>query len=102
MLKYRSRLTLTAMLTLAAVLTGTSPSKAGESLEVEGKEVEQLIAEYFPNEYPTMVAIASCESTGLVHKLENGKLIPNADGSEVQDDSESASLHQRVNSSQRR
>lgn len=79
MLKDRSRSTL-AILTLAVTLFGADPSKAGGSLAAEGEEVAQLIAEYFPNEYPTMVAIASCESTGLVHKLENGKLIPNADG----------------------
>lgn len=79
MLKCRSRSTL-AILTLAVTLFGVGPSKAGESLAAEGEEVAQLIAEYFPEEYPTMIAIASCESTGLVHRLDDGKLIPNAGG----------------------
>lgn len=45
---------------------------------VEGKQVEELIAEFFPNNTKTMTAIAKCES-GLVHKVK-GKLLPNKDG----------------------
>lgn len=56
-----------------------TPTIADESLATEGKSVEKLIAEYFPDKYTTMRAIATCES-GLVHR-KNGKLLPNKGGS---------------------
>ena len=55
-----------------------TPTIADESLVTQGKEVEQLIAEYFPDNYRTMRAIAKCES-GLIHRA-NGKLLRNAEG----------------------
>jgi len=56
-----------------------TPTIADESLATEGKSVEKLIAEHFPDNFKTMRAIATCES-GLVHR-ENGKLLPNKEGS---------------------
>ena len=64
----------------ALALAHTSPTIASESLAAEGKEVAQLIAQFFPDEYKTMVAIASCESTGLVHREPDGSLIQNQGG----------------------
>ncbi|MES2749260.1 MAG: hypothetical protein V4606_02625 [Patescibacteria group bacterium] len=64
----------------ALALAHTSPTIASESLAAEGKEVEQMIAQYFPDKYSTMVAIASCESTGLVHRESDGSLIKNHGG----------------------
>ena len=67
-----------AICALALVYTG--PTIAGESLAADGKEVEQMIAQFFPEEHKTMVAIASCESTGLVHREADGTLIQNKEG----------------------
>lgn len=65
----------------ALALAHASPTIASESLAADGKEVEQMIAQFFPEEHKTMVAIASCESTGLVHREADGSLIPNKEGS---------------------
>lgn len=53
------------------------PAIAGESLADAGQQgkVETLIAEYFPDNYSTMRAVAVCES-GLVHRV-NGSLKKN-------------------------
>lgn len=65
----------------ALALATASPTIASESLAADGKKVERLIAQYFPEDYKTMLAIASCESTGLAHRESDGSLIPNEGGS---------------------
>lgn len=67
--------------TLALALA--NPTIAGESLtaEAQRKHISTLIAEYFPDDYATMKAIANCESTGLLHRLPDGSLLPNKEGS---------------------
>ncbi len=42
--------------------------------------MEHLIRETFPDRYRTMLAIANCESTGLIHWLPDGTLRPHATG----------------------
>lgn len=76
----RSKISAIAICLLAVSLTA-GPIKADESLLPDGKKVELLIAEYFPEAKKTMVAIASCESTGLIHREEDGSLLRNKEGS---------------------
>lgn len=42
--------------------------------------VQEKITEFFPTTYRTMLAIASCESTGLIHWLPDGTLRPHDAG----------------------
>lgn len=70
--------TISKIVICTLALAIASPTIASESLATEGKSVEILIAEHFPDNYKTMRAIATCES-GLVHR-KNGKLLPNAEG----------------------
>jgi hypothetical protein len=67
----------------ALALAPANPTIASESLTAEAQRnhISRLIAEYFPDDYWTMKAVANCESTGLVHRLSDGSLIPNLEGS---------------------
>jgi hypothetical protein len=42
--------------------------------------IKEKIKEHFPRDYPVMIAIASCESTGLIHWTEEGSLLPQSEG----------------------
>ncbi len=42
--------------------------------------IRQKIREYFPDTFDTMLAIAHCESTGLIHWYPDGTLRPNEAG----------------------
>lgn len=42
--------------------------------------IKEKIKQYFPRDYPVMIAIANCESTGLIHWMPDGSLRPNAEG----------------------
>lgn len=42
--------------------------------------IKEKIKEHFPQDYPVMIAIASCESTGLVHWTADGSLLPQSEG----------------------
>jgi len=67
---------LTASCTTIAVATG-KPIPENQSAEIQ-----QKIHEFFPDVEVAsiMIAIATCESTGLIHWGTDGKLLPNSYG----------------------
>ncbi len=42
--------------------------------------IKEKIKEHFPRDYPVMIAIADCESRGLIHWRADGSLLPNSEG----------------------
>lgn len=67
-------------------LANPNPAIADESLAdtaVEQVHAETLIAEYFPDNYRIMKAIAICES-GLIHRQPDGNLKQNDSGTSAE------------------
>lgn len=48
--------------------------------EAQAAFIRAKIREYFPRDYHTMIAIANCESTGLIHWKPDGSLLPHHQG----------------------
>lgn len=48
--------------------------------EAQAAFIKEKIKEHFPRDYPVMIAIANCESTGLIHWRADGSLLPNSEG----------------------
>ena len=72
---------------LAAIVTLTTPAEADSRYDhlyanraEQSRFIKEKIEEYFPENYPTMIAIASCESTNLIHWQADGDLLPNSTG----------------------
>ncbi len=75
-----------SLVVLLAQLASTTPAIADESLSqgTQATYVAGLIREHFPDNYQTMLAIARCESTGLIHRDTDGTLLRNQSGSSAQ------------------
>ena len=55
-----------------------NPAELFASPSSQATLIRALIRETFPNNYPVMLAIAHCESTGLIHWYPDGQLRPHS------------------------